>query len=227
MPDVRPSSWHLTLKALARARARGPGEVLALAASRMREAVLSEGTLVIHTRDNGDDGMELPGLSLMEATPSDGARYARDIGTDSARTFASRLTESTRCFVVVEAERLVHATWMTASAAWTREIHAYVHPPKGQAYVYESFTRPEMRGRGVYPFALREICRRAAARGLSQMWVAVEADNPPSLKAVRKAGFEEIYRIDFERKLGRFILKSGVPSNPSSNRLWISKTPTQ
>jgi GNAT superfamily N-acetyltransferase len=147
-----------------------------------------------------------PGLAFRAATPADADLYARAIGTDSAATFGRRLTPTTECFLVHGGDELLHASWVTAGAAWTREIDAYIVPPEGDAYVYESFTRPQARGRGVYPFALRGICEWARDRGLAQVWVAVEAGNAPSLKAIRKAGFEPAYEMRYGRRLGRLSL---------------------
>ncbi len=147
-----------------------------------------------------------PDLVLYRAGPADAATYARVIGTDSAATFRRRLSGATHCFLVESGDDLLHASWVTTSAAWTREIEAFVVPPPGDAYVYESFTRPEARGRGVYPFALSGICSWAAEAGLSAVWVAVESANPASLRAIRKAGFEPSYSMRYSRRLGRLTL---------------------
>lgn len=147
-----------------------------------------------------------PELAFREAGPGDGALYARAIGTDSAATFRRRLTDTTRCFIVESAGDLLHASWVTTGAAWTREIRAYVVPPRGDAYVYESFTAPESRGRGVYPFALSGICSWSAGHGVERVWVAVESGNAPSYRAITKAGFEPSYTMSYGRRLGRLTL---------------------
>jgi RimJ/RimL family protein N-acetyltransferase len=58
----------------------------------------------------------------------------------------------------------------------------------------------------VYPFALTGICEWARDTGAGNVWVAVEHGNAPSLKAIRKAGFEESYTIRYGRRLGRLTL---------------------
>ena len=50
------------------------------------------------------------------------------------------------CFVVEDGDRFLHSSWVTTTGAWTREIRAYLCPPQGDAYVYESFTRADARG---------------------------------------------------------------------------------
>ena len=157
-----------------------------------------------------------PALVFRAATPADGDLYAREIGTDSAATFRRRLTDTTECFLVHGGDVLLHASWVTTGAAWTREIDAYIVPPEGDAYVYESFTRPQARGRGVYPFALGGICAWARDRGLERVWVAVESGNAPSLKAIRKAGFEPAYEMRYGRRGGRLTLAVDGPPGVTS-----------
>jgi ribosomal protein S18 acetylase RimI-like enzyme len=146
-------------------------------------------------------------LKFRRAAPEDAVRYAHDIGTDTVESFKGRLTERTRCYVVEMNDRFVHSSWVTLAAAWTRELRAYVKPPPGDAYVYESFTRADARGRGVYPYALRNICATLGAEGRSRVWVAVEADNVASVRAVTKADFEEAFQIDYSRSWGRFRIE--------------------
>ena len=58
------------------------------------------------------------------------------------------------------------------------------------------------------------------------MWVAVEVDNIPSLKAVTKGGFEEAWRITYRRRLG--ILRVDAPRGPGASidgHRWISRRP--
>jgi GNAT superfamily N-acetyltransferase len=200
---------------MTRVRARGPGELSALAWTRLKEVISSHDTLIVLARDTAEEFPSLNGYELREARPEEGPAYARDVGTDSPWTFRKRITEATRCFVVVHRDRFVHATWMTARAAWTREIRTYLLPPAGDAYVYESFTHPTARGRGVYPFALRGIAAVLSGRGVKRLWVAVEEHNPQSLKAVEKAGFAPVWEISYRRRFGTFHLEvAPMPDEP-------------
>ena len=172
----------------------------------MREAVASDDELVVFVQPSGGQERPTSELTFRAANASDAKAYARDIGTDSSESFRERLSPSTRCFLVLQGELIVHSSWVTTSSAWTREIRGYMVPPPGGAYVYESFTRPEVRGRGVYPLALRAICDWAGGEQIEQVWVAVEADNPASIRAVTKAGFEEAFRFSLRRRLGRLTI---------------------
>ena len=218
MPDTRPSLRARALQTAARLGSRGPREVAGLARERIAEWVGSEEELVMLVRDAGAPTPGFrhdPDLVFRPAGPGDAELYARTIGTDSAGTFRGRLTAATHCFLVELGESLLHASWVTTSAAWTREVRAYILPPDGDCYVYESFTAPEARGRGVYPFALAGICSWAEGAGLDKVWVAVESANAPSRKAITKAGFEALYSMRYARRFGRLTLVVEKPAGTS------------
>ena len=164
--------------------------------------------MIFFTRPASGSFPDRGGLELRYAQAADADRYARDIGTDSSRTFRARLTDETRCFVALDSDRIVHASWVTRAAAWTAELKRYVRPPSGDAYVYESFTRAEARGQGLYPLALEAICADAHARSVRRVWVGVEHGNLPSLRAVTKAGFEAALTVLYRHRLGRVTVEA-------------------
>ena len=136
MVDRRPSPWQSLRKLGARVRARGPGEIIDLATARLREFASSDDVLVLYVRSTSYPASARsapPELVLRWAAGDDGPSYARDIGTDSAGTFRARLTGTTRCFLAVRGELIVHASWVTTAAAWTRELRHYFVPPNGDA----------------------------------------------------------------------------------------------
>lgn len=224
-PDGPPSAAEATLKLAARLRHRGVSEVAQLGWGRVRELISSSETLVFLSQrpDQAEPGRRADGgLRVRRADHSDAPRYARDIGTDSNSSFRHRLTRTTACFVAELDGRIVHSSWVTTSGAWTRELQHYVVPPRGEsrtntggeAYVYESFTRPEVRGRGAYPLVLRYIMVWAAVAGLTRVWVAVESTNAASLRAITKAGFSPGFELSFGRRLGR--LRRSEPVGPAA-----------
>ena len=189
----------------------------------MREFVSSSEQLVVLARASGGAPPEDDELRFVQAVAADGRRYARDIGTDSPTTFAARLSDSTTCFLVTSGDRVLHATWATKRAAWTRELRAYFVVPVGGCYVYESFTRDDARGRAIYPFALKSICSWAEREGLDRVWVGVEASNSPSLTSVAKAGFEPELTISYRRNVGRLEVTGGECPEPPATRLCVER----
>ena len=224
MSDTRLGPVAELRKLVARGRARGAGDIAGLAVDRFKENLASSETLIVFVRSSAGERRPVEGATLRKATSKDAERYAHDIGTDAAGTFARRLSDFTRCYVVEIGGTFMHATWTTTRAAWTRELRAHFRPPPGDAYVFESFTRSDARGKGLYPFALREICHELGTEGILRVWVAVEVDNVPSLRAVAKAGFDEAWRITYRRRLG--ILNVGRPVGEGahvSEHEWITR----
>lgn len=208
MPDearARPSTGDTLAKFVTRAKARGVAEASEALWSQLRGMVGSHVEIVFFERATGGVP-ERTDVQAVRATPGDADAYARDIGTDSAGTFAKRLTATTDCWMVWKGGHIVHATWVTTSAAWTSELGLYFCPPVGSAYLYESYTPPSARGQGLYTFALRAIGAHLGEEGMQTMWIGVPSDNPASLKAVRNAGFEESFRARANKRLARISI---------------------
>lgn len=218
MSGIRPGPLTALSKLPSRIRARGWREVAQLAGHRLKEEIRSEDRLIFFLRPTGPVDSQgagrTSGLELVRGGPEHAGVYERDIGTDSSSTFKQRLTGETRCYLVLDRDRALHATWVTTGASWVRELRRYFKPPSGQAYVYESFTRADARGRGVYPFALGGICAELGEEGIQCVWVAVEVDNAPSLKSVSKAGFEKAFEISYRRRWGAISLSD--PQGPQA-----------
>ncbi|MFN2594261.1 MAG: N-acetyltransferase family protein [Actinomycetota bacterium] len=201
-------------------RGRGPKEAFGQAGSRVKEFFSSHSILIVFVRDVQPVEVPAGGLTFVEASKTDAAGYERDIATDSAATFIARLGPGMHCFLAMDGSRIVHATWVTEVAAWTRELRSYLVPPEGHAYIYESYTSPAARGKGAYPFVLLNVVNWAATKGLGRLWVAVESENAASRRAVEKAGFAPAFEIAFRRSLG--ALEIELPK-PSPDRLELRK----
>jgi GNAT superfamily N-acetyltransferase len=164
-------------------------------------------------RPAGGSPSELPALSIREARDEDAGAYERDIGTDLAATVRRRLaTPGSSCWIAVRGNRIVHSSWVATRSAWMGEAGRFFVVPRGDAYIYESFTRPEMRGRGIYPAVLTTISSRLGARDIARLWIAAEATNHSSLRAIEKAGFARTFEIRVRTRAGRteVTVPSGV-----------------
>jgi ribosomal protein S18 acetylase RimI-like enzyme len=209
MPHRKFSPRMALTKLATRVRTRGAREVVDLAGHRVREFIHSEDRLILFALDLAGPVPPRPAppdAVFRRANLEDALTYARDIGTDSEASFRARLSNDTSCYLVVTGDLIVHASWVTTSMAWTRELRRYFRPPPGEAYIYESFTRGEARGKGVYPFVLRAIAEDLRSDGIKRAWVGVEAGNASSIKAVRKAGFEPGFEVGYRRRFGRLVV---------------------
>ncbi len=210
---VRPPRQDTVARFLTRARTRGIAEAAGSLWSQMRGTLRSRIEIVFFERPSGGEPGESEARAA-RATPGDAEAYARDIGTDSPATFQKRLTDTTHCWLLWDRGHIVHATWVTTSAAWTSELGLYFCPPRGSAYLYESYTPPSARGQGLYTFALRTIGAALKDERVAAMWIGVPSDNRPSLRAVAKAGFEERFSARAERRFGRITVAMPRAGDP-------------
>lgn len=204
----------VVLKTGSRIRHRGPKEVAELGWGRLREQISSGETLHFFVRPAGGVPCPvIPGWALRQASAADATGYVRRVGTESASTFRRRL-EGARCYLVLEKGDIMHSSWVATGPTWTRELRLWVRPPSGDAYIYESFTHPEARGRGIYPFALANILLTLEDEGARRAWIAADSGNAPSLRSISKAGFEPAFDVVYRRRWGRVLV--GEPQGPEA-----------
>ena len=216
MNDPRPGVVATIRRYLTRLRRRGPGEVGKALAGSTRAFRRSHGVIRFLERSTEEaPGPTSVGLVVRRATPADADAYARDIATDSRFTFVGRIGDGTECYLALEGDRIVHATWVTTSAAWIGELGRYFVPEGGSAYVYESYTSPPARGRGIYPVVLRHIALALRDEGVRTLWIGVGADNAPSIRAIQKAGFTPAFDVSFEISWGRIDVPTVTGSRAS------------
>jgi GNAT superfamily N-acetyltransferase len=208
---------------MARVGAGGRSEAARVWIAQLRSWLWMDRTLVVLQRPTGGREAVPAGIEVREATGDDGAGYERNIGTDSAVTFRRRLsTPGGSCWLALAGDAIVHASWVETEAAWVGEVSRYFVVPAGDGYIYESFTRPEMRGRGVYPAVLTAIAAALRPRGLNRLWIAAEQDNRPSLRAMEKAGFVPVSEIRMRLRVGRTTVATSGHLQP---RLELTRPP--
>lgn len=221
MDDPRPGSSATLRRYATRTRTRGVVEVGSELVGAIRSAARSRGVLNFLTRTAESSAPDPGGLATRRATAADADRYARDVGTDSAHTFRGRLGPRSHCYLVLDEERILHASWVTTAGAWVGEIRRYFIAPAASAYVYESFTHPDARGRGIYPATLWHIASDAAGDGRGELWIGVGEDNRSSVRAIAKAGFIPAFDVSFSRRWGRVHVEdvSGPRSDEAADIL--------
>ncbi|HEX2240625.1 MAG TPA: hypothetical protein VHJ82_05740 [Actinomycetota bacterium] len=163
------------------------------------------------SRSGGSQAPVRNDVTWRPATAEDASDYARDIGTDSPTTFTARLRSGQACYLVVEGPRLLHATWASSEPVWMAETRRFVAPPRDDVYLFESFTRSEARGRGLFSFAVESISAASPGR---KVWIAALDTNVASVRAIQRAGFAPAFRVRALRRLG--FLRLGLPAEATA-----------
>ena len=107
-------------------------------------------------------------------------------------TARKRLEQGMHVYTVVGDGRLLHYGWLVESAAksyMAQVDQVYVFPPHS-AYMFDFYTAPPARGRGLYTDSLRQILSQAAAvPQVEKIFIAVMAENVASRRVIEKVGF--------------------------------------
>lgn len=87
-----------------------------------------------------------------------------------------------------------------------------VFQPK-TAFVYDTFTLPEYRGKSLALFALNQVCEYFKGHHFERILCHIEEWNVPSIKTFEKAGFRAMISIRFTRiaRLSFFVRRGYIP----------------
>jgi GNAT superfamily N-acetyltransferase len=126
--------------------------------------------------------------------------HAQDPLNDLSPAFADRL-ECGRdlCFAALDGDVLAAYVWLALGSIEADQNRGR-QPESGvamsfgadTAFVYKAYTRPEYRGRSLYPACLGQALLALADRGVSKLLVTADWTNRPALEGCRKAGFRDL-----------------------------------
>ncbi|RZJ11793.1 MAG: GNAT family N-acetyltransferase [Rubrivivax sp.] len=118
----------------------------------------------------------------------------------------SRIEAGDRPFTIVMDGKLVHSGWLVPRQSVSRmtEVSQTLHLPDHSATLFDFYTHPSYRGRGLYGANINHMLARAFADpSLAYAYISVLADNGASRKAIERAGFEYIGSFRWTRRFGR------------------------
>lgn len=85
--------------------------------------------------------------------------------------------------------RIVHVAWLIPARHDRRNKIRNVALRPGEAEITHCLTDPAQRGRGLYPLAIRCLCRIAADQGIHAVYMITNVNNRDSRRGIEKAGF--------------------------------------
>jgi len=113
--------------------------------------------------------------------------------SDFHRMAIERLGKNNRVFTKVENGKLIHCGWLVErqERSFITEVGQYFDLPKNSAVLFDFFTHPVARGRGIYKASMYQMLNYAAKlAGTEQIYICVLADNIPSRRAIESVGFQ-------------------------------------
>jgi len=124
-------------------------------------------------------------LAVWDAPAADG-----DAGRPWHPAAEQRIREGQVCAVALHGNDVIAYCWLTWQPEWVAEIDRLVVPGPDEAYLYEAYTVPAWRGRGLFSAMLLRLLAFARARGRRRALIFVLDRNLPSRRAIERAGFE-------------------------------------
>jgi RimJ/RimL family protein N-acetyltransferase len=98
-------------------------------------------------------------------------------------------------FGVFAGGELGHISWLVPAEIAMQEANGILRLDKADAEITGCETLPQFRGRGLYPFAIRQICALAAQQGVSRIYMKTHAGNRSSRAGIEKAGLTQVSRV--------------------------------
>lgn len=138
-------------------------------------------------------------LSML--TTSDLDRYSRfhpDADLDEIR---ARLERGDICFAMNQEDEIIHVCWVRRGRAHIDYLDCEVELPSDVGYVYEVFTKPEFRGRGLAGARTSLMEKPLIDAGYRGVLSAIGPENRASLHFNQQAGHKVVGRIGY-RGLG-------------------------
>jgi GNAT superfamily N-acetyltransferase len=148
-------------------------------------------------------GIELDVWDSPEATGAIGCGWNPDA--------EERLRNGESCAVARHGSEVVSYCWSTDGPAWVGEINRLVVPEPPDVYLYDAFTLPPWRGRGLFRVLLSRLLAMSRERGRRRALIFALASNRASCRAIEGTGFERfhvVWRIEAWGQQGVWLRRS-------------------
>ncbi len=108
---------------------------------------------------------------------------------------ADRLRDGQVCAIAHHETEVVAYCWLACTPVWVGEIGHAVVPGPEDVYLYDAFTMPGWRGRGLFSAVIASLLALARSRGRKRALIFVGAGNRASRRAIERAGFEIVHTV--------------------------------
>ena len=140
-----------------------------------------------------------------------GFEELRDLGYYKAVSFPegiqSRLASGAVCNGFFVNRELANVAWTSEGFL---EIETGVVVREGNCVgIFDCFTMPAHRGKGIYTDTLIRLTSEIHGRGATA-FIAVDPENIRSIRGIEKAGFQPLYRLERVCRFGRTVLRKKV-----------------
>jgi ribosomal protein S18 acetylase RimI-like enzyme len=134
-------------------------------------------------------------LDFSVLTPDELGEYLVFHDEDPRHELEARFGRGDECFVARSQGQIVCANWAATNEHTMRFVRYRLRIATGEVYVYDSFTLPAFRGRGVAPALAVHMIEHFRRAGLARATTLIEPENAANLRARAKSGYRVCGRI--------------------------------
>ena len=138
--------------------------------------------------------------------PEAEARFLGEADLDAYATLhgtsgeaSERFARGERCFGIWLAGRLVSTRWLATGTVRLGYLGREVALAHGDVHIYETYTEPGHRGRGISGIAGAIVPAALAAEGARRIVGVLEPENTTGIRANEKAGYRIVGKIGYVR----------------------------
>jgi GNAT superfamily N-acetyltransferase len=118
-----------------------------------------------------------------------------------------RLNLGHLCFVAEKNGNIVHYTWVAFEEIHLKKLNRKLQMESDAAYIYDVYTLPEYRGRGISSTVYAKIFEYLLEKGFKRAYCLISSNNYPSLRVAEKTGLRNIGEITL---IGFFKLRKSI-----------------
>lgn len=135
------------------------------------------------------------GWELVELAAGDVERYLALRRGATRSQFAERLAAGYRAWALAASApdgALGTVAWVARERGWLAFLALPLPLAPGETYVFDTYTSPALRGRGLQPALLAAVLAAAQRSGATRASAAIEPHNRPSVRAFERLGFRRV-----------------------------------
>ena len=170
----------------------GPGHVVFSIAKKVLWPVCQLGYLMFFDKDlaNYTSGpAKGSSIRLALLPPSDCSllAFSRPGDPHVVRHALERFQKGDQCFVAIASNNQVaHSRWVSTNDTCIPELEMTTRPRPMQGYMYDGYSRPDFRGRGIDGAVRNFIFETLKSQGINNVYSYVRSDNPVGIRAARR-----------------------------------------
>lgn len=121
-----------------------------------------------------------------------------------------RLERGDRLHLIKDGTNIINVIWISRGKFYIRGYGFKYDTGDDSLYLYNGYTAPEMRMRGIFNMALANIAEYAKSEGRTRFIALIEQDNKPSIAYHKRLNFQTLSEVRFYKIFGIkfcFIIK--------------------